>query len=140
MSKTYKVFIIGNSTNFDSVNIKWRNDIIQKMTKYQDNRISFVFTSDYFNKPFTEETRLWELNEIQDSDLVIVNLSNIANDISTHCMLSAIQMMNKTKPKHTFVIGIGKLDINDYWLASCIFKQFNELDEAVEYIADKFIK
>lgn len=140
MSKLYKVFIIGNSINLDSENVRWRNNIIEKLTEYQDNRINFVFTPDYFDKPFTDETRLWELNEMQDSDLVIVDLSNISNNISAHCMLATIQMMNKVRTKHTFVIGIGKIDTNDYWLNSCIFKQFSDLSEAAEYIADKIIK
>lgn len=139
MSKSYKVFIIGNPKNQDSVNNVWQNNIVNKLTEYKDNRISFVCTQNYFDKPYSNETRLWELNQMQDSDLIIVDLFDIANNISAHCMLTAIQMMNKVRTKHTFVIGIGKSDTDNIWLTSCIFKQFLTLDEAAEYIADKII-
>lgn len=139
MSKSYKVFIIGNPKYRNLVNNVWQSNIVNKLTEYKDNKISFVYTQNYFDEPYTDETRLWELNQIQDSDLVIVDLSNIANNISAHCMLTAIQMMNKVRTKHTFVIGIGESDTNNIWLTSCIFKQFSTLDEAAEYIADKII-
>lgn len=139
MSKSYKVFIIDNPANHESVNVRWRNNIVRKFTECKDNKVSFVYTPDYFDKPFTDETRLWELNQIQESDLVVVNLCNIADNISAHCMLAAIQMINKVRTKHIFVIGIGKADTDNYWLESCMFKQFLTLDEAAEFIADKII-
>ena len=137
MSKSYKVFLIGNPAYYDYA--KWRNNITDKLTEYQENNISFVHTLDYYDEPFTEETRVWELNELQDSDLVIVDLYDIANNISAHCMLAAVQMMNKIRLKHTFVIGIGKSNTDNIWLNSCIFKQFTTLDDAVEYITDKIL-
>lgn len=139
MSKSYKVFLIGNPAYYDYANSMWRNNITDKLTEYQENNISFVHTLDYYDEPFTEETRVWELNELQDSDLVIVDLYDIANNISAHCMLAAVQMMNKIRLKHTFVIGIGKSNTDNIWLNSCIFKQFTALDDAVEYITDKIL-
>ena len=139
MSKSYKVFIIGNPKYRNLVNNVWQSNIVNKLTECKDNKISFVYTQNYFDEPYTDETRLWELNQMQDSDLVIVDLSNIANNISAHCMLTAIQMMNKVRTKHTFVIGIGESDTDNIWLTSCIFKQFSTLDEAAEYISDKII-
>lgn len=135
MSKLYKVFIIGN----DEINNMWVNDVIYEIKEYPDKKVSFVYTNVYFDKPYTNETRLWELNQIQDSDIVIVNLDDIANNISAHCMLASVQMMNKARNKHTFVIGIGNPNTDNIWLLSCIFKQFANIEDAAEYITDKII-
>lgn len=53
MSKLYKVFIIGNPKNQDSVNNVWKNNIVNKLTEYKDNPISFVCTQNYFDKPYS---------------------------------------------------------------------------------------
>ena len=121
MFKSYKVFIIGNPKSSESFNNIWKNNIVDKLTKYKDNKISFVYTPNYFDKPYTND------------------LFDIADNISAHCMLAAIQTMDKVRAKHTFVIGIGESDTDNIWLTSCIFRQFLTLDEAAEYIADKII-
>ena len=139
MYKSYQMFIIGNSKNHKTDNLLWCRTIVEKLKEYSDNKISFTYAPNYFNEPYTEEDRILELNQIQDSDLVIVDLCEMKDNISAHCILSSIQMMNKVRTKHTFVIGIGKLDTDNVWLTSCIFKQFPTIDDAVDYITDKII-
>lgn len=137
MAQTYKIFTVENLECQDNIqNIQWHLNIKRTIKNFTDKQIKFVYTLDYFNKPYTKEVINWELNQIQNSDIIIIDLSDIANNIFAHYVIGYVNMLNKITPKPIYIIGIGHPNINNSLIENSIFKTTETIEDAAKYITN----
>ena len=88
----------------------------------------------YGNEENEREAKEWEINQLKDSDIIVVNLTTIADSIGTHIELGIVEAMNEFGYKHIHVIGIGNPNTNHPWIQMGLLKQVDTIDEAADYI------
>lgn len=76
----------------------------------------------------------WDMCQIMDSDIMVVNLENISDSIGTCIELGIAAAMNTFGYKYIYVVGIGSSDIDSPWLSSVVFHREETLEDAAEYI------
>lgn len=139
--KTYKIFTSGKMGGLSfHEQMEWREAIQNLITERTEKDIIFVHPPIFYQyKDDDIESREWEISQLQDSDIVIVDLSTIADSIGTHIELGIIEAINQTGNKHIYTVGIGKPNIKHPWISLGIFHQEDTLEDAADYITQYLI-
>lgn len=90
----------------------------------------------YGNETNEREAREWEISQLRDSDIVVVDLTTIADSIGTHIELGIIEAMNEFGYKHIHMIGIGKPNADHPWIQTGLLKQVDTPEDAADYIVN----
>lgn len=118
----------------------WRTKIQNLIMSATDRNIIFVHPPLFYQyKDDDIESRAWEMSQLQDSDIVIVDLTTIADSIGTHMELGMIEAINQTSNKHIYTVGVGKPNTNHPWISLGIFHQEDTLEDAADYILQYLI-
>lgn len=118
--------------------IKWRNDFENILRSRCDKSLTFVHPPllyQYSDVVNDKEMREWEISQLKDSDIVVVDLTTIADSIKTHIELGIIEAMNEFGYKHIHVIGVGKSNINHPWIQMEMLRREDTIEDAVDYIS-----
>lgn len=118
--------------------MKWRNDFESILRSRSDKSLTFVHPPMFYQYGDTvneREARTWEISQLKDSDIVVVDLKTIMDSIGTHIELGVIEAMNEFGYKHIHVIGIGKPNVNHPWIQMGILRQEDTLEDAADYIS-----
>jgi hypothetical protein len=137
--KTIKIFTVGES---NGLTLKYQLDWRLKLSKEIENRndgkyiINFVHPPYYFNDKNAKlhEMINWEINQINDSNIMVVDLSTASNSIRMLLELSIAQTINNTSNKHIYIIGFGDSKIKHQWFDSFLFHKCKNIIETAEYI------
>lgn len=146
MKKEFKIYTVGK---MKGISIKeqnaWRMEIeeaIKYHTDMLDIPVQFVHPSWFYeyDRAFHKTEREvyeWELNQLADSDIVIVNLDGIEDSVGSHMELGFIEALNQYSQRHIYVIAIGKMpeDLHP-WLKEVVFRHETNIEDAAEYIVD----
>lgn len=121
--------------------MQWRKEFENSMKTFTDKKLSFLHPPLYYNyeklNHKTEaEIKEWELNQIRECDIVIVNLNGINTTVGTHFELGFINAINMLGTKHIYVIGIGEETNIHPWIELSIFRHEPNIESACEYIAE----
>lgn len=82
------------------------------------------------------EAMQWDLAQVRDSDIVVADMSSIADSVGTHMELGYAEAINQIGSKHIHIIGVG-VPIHDHpWLREVLLRQENTLEEAADYIVN----
>ena len=136
----FKIFTSGKMGGLDlKEQMRWRLEIEKLITSGTDKEIIFIHPPLFYQYKENDlnndiESRNWEINQLIDSDIVIVDLTTIADSIGTHIELGIIESINRTCNKNIFVVGVGQPNINHPWISLGIFHQENTLEDAAKYI------
>lgn len=122
--------------------MEWRKSVESELVRCggRDN-FEFIHPPRFYNyeqKQHQSEREIleWEMAQVHDSDIVVVNLNQIDTTIGSHMELGAVQAINMFGDKHIFVIGIGKAENLHPWIKEvCMRIEENESDAAL-YIKD----
>lgn len=118
--------------------MKWRNHFETVLRARCDKSLTFVHPPmfyQYGDETNEREARMWEINQLKDSDIVVVDLTTIADSIGTHIELGIIEAMNEFGYKHIHLIGVGEPNISHPWIQIGLFRQENTLEDAADYIS-----
>lgn len=137
--KTYKIFTAGKmgGLSYDE-QIKWRKDFETILRSRCNKSLIFVHPPmfyQYGDETNEREAREWEINQLKDSDIVVVNLTTIADSIGTHIELGIIKAMNEFGYKHIHLIGVGEPNVSHPWIQMGMLRQENTLEDAADYIS-----
>lgn len=137
--KTYKIFTAGKmgGLSYDE-QMKWRKDFETILRSRCNKSLIFVHPPmfyQYGDETNEREAREWEINQLKDSDIVVVNLTTIAESIGTHIELGIIEAMNEFGYKHIHLIGVGELNVIHPWIQMGMLRQENTLEDAADYIS-----
>lgn len=141
--KTYKIYTAGKmfGLSFEE-QMGWRKNIEQLIRQRTDVPLRFVHPPLYFRYDKREhkserEVKQWELSQVRDSDIVIVNLNGVNDSTGTHYELSMADAVNSFGNKHIYIIGIGKSDTQVHpWIELSLLRSEEEYEKAADYIAD----
>ena len=140
--KTYKIFTAGKmgGLSYDQ-QIAWRREIEDLIRKATTKSVAFVHPPMFYhykeNDPQNDvESMNWEISQLIDSDIVIVDLSTISGSIGTHMELGVIAAVNKVSSKNIYVVGFGKPDIEHPWIKNGVFHSEETAEDVADYIVN----
>lgn len=127
---------------------EWRDQIENEIKWLFDYRgipcskVKFIHPPEFYSYEFPchqseLEIKNWELNQVRNSDVVIVNLNEIESSIGTHYELATADAVNSFGNKHIFVIGIGDKEIKLHpWIEATLHRREERYEDAARYIVD----
>lgn len=145
--RTFKIYTAGKMGGLDlPQQMDWRFDLESAVRREAAANasmyaLSFVHPPLFYRYDKTwhqteREAMQWDLAQIRDSDIVVVNLDNIADSIGTHMELGFIEAMNQFGNHHIHVIGIGEPNVEHPWLHEMMSRIEPTIADAAVYIAE----
>ena len=135
--KTYKIFTSGKMGGLSyEEQMKWRSQLEYLIRQQTNEKVTFIHPPDYFDYNFPDQktAKEWEINQVIDSDIVVVDFGSIKDSIGTHMELGVIHAINRIGNKHIATVGIGRPDTNHPWIQSSVFYQVVDVKEAADFI------
>lgn len=138
--KNFKIYTAGKMSglSYDD-QMDWRRELERRVRTISDN-VVFIHPPHYYRygvgmHQSEREAMVWNLSQLRDSDIVVVNLENIGSSIETHMELGFIEAMNQMSTKHIHLIGFGKPDVEHPWLNEALLRREDTLEQAAAYIS-----
>ena len=123
--------------------MEWRLRIEGEVKKCLDfgHGVKFIHPPMFYNyeenyQKSEREILEWEMAQVHDCDIVIVNLDGIDSTVGSHMELGAVQGINRFGDKHIFVIGLGKDDNLHPWIKESCIRIEDDYAKAAEYICE----
>ena len=145
--KEYKIYTCGkmSGTTFEK-QMKWRKNLEELVNeKYDGNdRIKFIHPPLFFNYEHmqhkTEREILdWEMKQLHDCDVVVVDFDGIDSTIGSHMEIGAVQGINRFGDKYIYVVGVGEEKKLHPWIKESCMRIENNLDDLAQYIAEYLV-
>lgn len=143
MSKIFKIYTVGKMKGISfAEQMEWRLRIESLIKSRTDKTVTFIhppFFYNYEQKDYNSEREIkeWELNQVKQCNILIVNLDDINNSVGSHFEISTAEAVNSMGNKYIYIIGVGKSKepINP-WIELSLFRNENKFEDAATYIAD----
>lgn len=124
--------------------MKWRTKVeklINEKIVDKDLKVKFIHPPMFYRygenwHKNEREVMVWDLSQVKDSDIILVDLSTISDSIGTHIELGVAEAMNEFGYKHIHVIGIGSPNIDHPWIPLCTLRMEDTVEKAVDYITN----
>ena len=124
--------------------MRWRNNFtscLKKENDFIDRKITIINPPIFYNYEHkvhkTEREILdWEMKQLHDCDIVVINFDGIDSTVGSHMELGAIQGINRFGDKYIFVIGIGKEDELHPWILETCNRIEPDCESAAKYVAE----
>ena len=88
---------------------------------------------------YEKEAMIWDLTQIADSNIIIVNLKDITTSIGTLMELGYIKALNENTNKHIYVLGLGKTNNSHPWLEDVLFHTEETEQDLAEFIINMLL-
>ena len=140
--REFKIYTVGKMSGISyEEQIAWRKHLEECVKLYYDgsNRVTFIHPPLYFNYQEhlhnTEREVLdWEMMQLHDCNIVVVNLDQIDTTIGSHMELGAVQGINRFGDKYIYVVGVGEDSVHP-WIKETCTRIENNFTDAAKYIA-----
>lgn len=145
----FKIYTAGKMAGLDFCEqMGWRRNIENVIRQVADNRgvpqskFQFVHPPEYYQYgtyyfQSEKEVKDWDLNQVRNSDIIIVDLDTIDDSIGTHFELGMADAVNSFGNKHIFVIGIGDKNKELHpWILESLHRREETYEDAARYIVD----
>lgn len=145
----YKIYTAGKMAGLSPYDqMEWRKEIELSVRHAADNygipqsEICFIHPPKFYQYGETyfqseREVKDWDLNQVRNSDIVIVNLDTVETSTGTHYELAMVDAMNSFGNKHIFVIGIGNEGKSIHpWIEETLHRRESDYDDAADYIVN----
>lgn len=119
----------------------WRTSFEKVLLSKASRPVCVVIPPMYYNylshnHNSEAEVKEWDLNQIRESNIVVVNLQGIESSIGTHFELGFINAINSFGGKHIYVVGIGDPEKLHPWIGLSLFRCEPDVESAADYIAN----
>ena len=140
--KRIKIYTCGamNGIPYDD-QIDWRKNFENYVKYYNNSGCELVFVHppllyNYEVKSHYSESEIkeYELAQVRDSDIIVVNLDHIEKSIGAHYELSYADAMNAFGNKHIYIIGIGNAENLHPWIQLSLLRTESDIQSAGDYI------
>ena len=139
-----KIYTCGKMSGISFIEqMMWRSRIESEIKSSLDcgQSVKFIHPPLYYNyeenNHKTEREILeWEMTQVHDCDILIVNLDGIEDTTGSHMELGAVQGINRFGDKHIFVVGLGKSDNLHPWIKESCIRIEEDYAKAAEYIVE----
>lgn len=146
---SYKIYTAGKMAGLSPCEqMEWRKKIetsvrhAAEIAGVPQAEIKFIHPPQFYQYGETyyqteKEVKNWDLNQVRNSDIVIVNLDTVETSIGTHYELGMVDAINSFGNKHIFVIGVGGKDISLHpWIEDTLHRREEKYEDAADYIAN----
>lgn len=145
--KQYKIYTAGKmgGLSFEK-QIEWRLSLeraVHNLMQYKEANVQVCFVHPPLFYRYGEnlhkserEAMQWDINQIRDSAIVVVNLDQIESSVGTCMEMGYIEALNSMSTHHIYVIGIGNSKNHHPWITEIQFRQEPNIDDAARYIVD----
>lgn len=147
--KQFKIYTAGKMAGLDAYDqMEWRTRIARSIMNAMNevglphSSVKFIHPPMYYqyNESFhksEKEVKDWDLSQVRNSDVVIVNLDDVESSIGTHYELGIVDAVNSFGGKHIFVIGIGGegKDLHP-WIEETLHRREPDYQDAADYIVN----
>jgi hypothetical protein len=119
----------------------WRKEIQLAIGLRTNKDVTYIHPPQYYGyheqlHKSEQEIKDWELQQVCDSDIVIVNLEDIDLSIGSHIELGAVCGANLVGSKHINVVSFGKPKENLHpWISLCCLRHEDDMNDLADYIA-----
>lgn len=146
---SYRIYTAGKMAGLSSYDqMEWRKrieisvrhaaDIVgisQSEIKFIHPPMFYQYGKTYFQSE--REVKDWDLNQVRNSDIVIVDLDTVETSTGTHYELGMVDAVNSFGNKHIFVIGIGgENKVLHPWIEDTLHRREADYDDAADYIVN----
>ena len=115
----FRIYTAGamKSLSFDEY-YTWRKRLEWYLSK-SDTTFKFFHPPEYYNyeqrfHKSEREIKEFELNQLRQCDIMVVNLEHIEDSIGTHMELGYVNAVNSFGNKHIYVIGFGENKVHPW--------------------------
>lgn len=146
---SYRIYTAGKMAGLScGEQMAWRKQIETAIRRAADTAgisksdIIFIHPPEFYQYGQTyfqseKEVKDWDLNQVRNSDIVIVNLDTVETSIGTHYELAMVDAVNAFGNKHIFVIGIGRKGKELHpWIEESLHRRESDYDDAADYIVN----
>lgn len=142
--KEYKIYTCGKMSGIPfEQQMQWRKSLEAfARDKYDgSDKIKFIHPPLYFNYEHmmhkTEREILdWEMMQLHECDIVVVNLEGIDSTVGSHMELGAVQGINRFGDKYIYVVGIGEDNNLHPWIKETCNRIESNYSDAATYIIE----
>lgn len=142
--KEYKIYTCGKMSGIPfEEQIGWRLKFEKALRGLLDGNctVKFIHPPFYYNyedeKHKTEKEVLeWEMTQLHDCDIVVVNLDKIDSTTGSHMELGAVQGINRFGGKHIFVVGFGSKNNLHPWIEETCLRIEDNIDDAADFVVN----
>ncbi len=141
--KKYRIYTIGKMRGITLIQqMLWRNQIEEFIRANTDKKVEFIHPPlfyNYENKDYKSEREIkeWELAQIRNSDIVIVNLDEIDDSVGSHFELATVDAVNSFGNKHIFIIGYNPNKSECHpWIKESLHREESSVGDVARYIID----
>lgn len=146
---SYRIYTAGKMAGLSSYDqMEWRKRIEISVRRAADivgisqSEIRFIhppmfcqYGEAYFQSE--REVKDWDLNQVRNSDIVIVDLDTVETSTGTHYELGMVDAVNSFGNKHIFVVGIGgENKVLHPWIEDTLHRRETDYDDAADYIVN----
>ena len=133
----FKIYGAGQMSGltYEAMN-SWRVEAINLLKKKTD-KVSFLNPCDYYNfstfeemKASEKEVKVFDLNQVRHSNLVLVKLSN---------SIGTAQELQVAEDNNIPIVGFGYSEGIHPWILLNLSKKCETLEEAINYICEFYI-
>ena len=120
--------------------VSWRNEFAS-LVEDLGVSVNVVIPPFYYNPGDPDaanieaEAKEWDLAQIRDSDIVVINLDGIEDSIGTHYELGYINAINSFGNKHIYVVGFGGNKELHPWIKLTLFHWEPNVIGAADFVA-----
>lgn len=142
--KEYKIYTCGKMSGIPfEKQMQWRLALESFVKERYDGSdvIKFVHPPLYFNyeqKMHKTEREIldWEMMQLYECDIVVVDFNGIDSTIGSHMELGAVQGINRFSNKYIYVIGVGEEQNLHPWIKKTCNRIENNYLDASRYIVE----
>ena len=142
--KEYKIYTCGKMSGIPfEKQMNWRQALEMLVKDKYDGyyKIKFIHPPLYFNYEHMmhkseREILDWEMMQLHDCDIVIVNLEGINSTVGSHMELGAVQGINRFGDKYIYVVGIGDDNNLHPWIKETCNRIESNYSDAATYITE----
>ncbi len=140
--KHIKIYTTGKMKGTTLTNqVEWRLKFERELRELSMGRTDLIFIHppfyyNYDNPSHRNEREVkdWELAQVADSDIVVVNLDGINDSVGSHFEIAAAEAVNRMTSKNIYIIGIGTEDNLHPWIAESLLRREDDIKSAATYI------
>lgn len=142
--KEFKLYTCGKMSGISyEKQMKWRNDIEMLIRSAYDGnaKLTFIHPPLFFNydniyHKTEREILEWEMKQLHDSDIVIVDFDGIESTTGSHMELGAVQGINRFGDRYIYVVGIGDENNIHPWIRETCIRIEKNYSDAANYIKE----
>lgn len=143
MSKPFRIYTVGKMKNTSySDQMAWRTEIANLIKNMTEQPVIFVHPPTFYNyeqKDYKSEKEIkeWELNQLKQCDILVINLDGINDSVGSHFEISTAEAINSLCNKHIYIIGVGKSKEPLHpWIELSLLRHEDNFEDAARYITE----